>query len=58
MTKAKEPVNIEQLLRVIPPKEIVKYGYDAELEDWLHDNGENLDDATAKQIMKALRMIA
>ena len=56
--KAKEPVNIEQLLRVIPPKEIVKYGYDVELEDWLHDNGENLDDATTKQIMKALRMIA
>ena len=56
--KAKEPVNIEQLLRVIPPKEIVKYGYDTELEDWLHDNGENLDDATTKQIMKALRMIA
>lgn len=56
--KVKEPVNIEQLLRVITPEEIVKYGYDAELEDWLHDNGDKLDDATAKQIMKALRMIA
>ena len=53
----KQPVNIEQLLRVIPPEEIVKYGYDEELEDWLHANGEKLDDTTAKEIMKALRII-
>ena len=53
----KHPVNIEQLLRVIPPEEIVKYGYDAELEDWLHANGDKLDDATTKEIMKALRII-